>query len=76
MLRRIFASKGEETPREWKKIHNEQLHNIKMDLKEAVLNIRLCSDFSWLNETSRSLKDREYVGQLNNYELLKMGSIP
>jgi hypothetical protein len=33
VLRRIFGSKGEETPREWKQLHNEMFHNINMDLK-------------------------------------------
>jgi hypothetical protein len=43
----IFGSKGQETPRGWKKLHNE-LHDIKMDLKGTVGNVRVCSGFNWL----------------------------
>jgi hypothetical protein len=54
----------------WRKLHNEDFDNIKMDLKKRGCGLVTCS-CEHGNEPLGSIKDAEFLDKLNSYQLLK-----
>jgi hypothetical protein len=64
MLRRIFGSKRDEVPGDWRKLHNEKLHNLYSS--SSIIRLIKSRRMRWAGNVAR-------MGEKRNAYLLLVG---